>query len=104
MAEEEETQEIEKYEYLLVEYVKEISSEVTYLMLVVTSLFLYILTDLFPDKMGQGVTAIRVIGLSSLDMLRIIFILVMIGGFILFGLSNITKKKIEDKFEKIFEE
>lgn len=97
-------EEVEKYEYLLVEYVKEISNEVTYLLLIVTSLFLYILVDLFPDKMGEAQTVVRSLGLSSVDMLRLVFILLIIGGFILFGLSNYTKRNIEGKFEDIFEE
>lgn len=94
--------ETEEYEYLLVEYVKEISSEVTYLLLIVTSLFLYILVDLFPEKMGAEATATGIAGLTSVQLLRLVFILVIIGGFILFGLSNITKRKIEDKFDEMF--
>ncbi len=97
-------EEVEEYEYLLVEYVKEISNEVTYLLLIVTSLFLYILVDLFPEKMGPSKTIVRSLGLSSVDMLRLVFILLVIGGFVLFGLSNYTKRNIEGKFEDMFEE
>lgn len=96
--------EVKKYEYLLVEYVKEISNEVTYLLLIVTSLFLYILMDLFPGRIGESQTAVRLLGLNSVDMLRLVFILLIVGGFILFGLSNYTKRNIEKKFEGIFEE
>ncbi len=84
-----EIRKVETYEYLLVEYIKEISNEMTYLVLIITSLFLFVMMDTLslgiePEKFG---------------VVKLIFILMIIGGFALFGLSNITKRNIEKKFE-----
>jgi len=95
--------EIEKYEYLLVEYMKEISNEITYLLLTIVSLFLYLVVNLFQDLVATEVPEEFILGLTSVEMLRIVFILLMVGGFILFTLSSITKKNIEKKFDEIFE-
>ncbi|MFW5902640.1 MAG: hypothetical protein ACOCTT_02010 [archaeon] len=99
-----EVEETGKYEYLLVEYMKEISNEITYLLLVIVSLFLYILINLFKDVVAVDIEEEFLLGLTSIELLRIIFVILMIGGFVLFTLSNITKKNIEEKFEKIFKE
>ncbi|NYZ79781.1 hypothetical protein H0N95_00855 [Candidatus Micrarchaeota archaeon] len=88
---EKEVKQVEKYEYLLVEYLKEISNEITYLVLVVCSLFLYVMLDLLPAA-----------NTPNYEVIRIIFILLIIGGFGLFGMSNITKRRIEKRFEQIF--
>jgi len=93
-----------KYQYLLVEYMKEISNEITYLLLVIVSLFLYILINLFKDIATIEAGEEFLLGLTSVELLRIIFIILMIGGFALFTLSNITKKKIEERFEDLFKE
>ena len=87
----EEIKQVETYEYLLVEYLKEISNEMTYLITMVVSLFLYVMLDLLPLT-------------ESVDyaMLRLILVLLIVGGFGLFGLSNITKRRIERRFERIF--
>ncbi len=95
--------EIEEYEYLLVEYMKEISNEMTYLLLTIVSLFLFIVVNLFQDLVAIETSEEFLLGLSSVQMLRIVFILLMIGGFILFTLSNITKKNIEDRFSVILD-
>lgn len=89
---EREVRQVERYEYLLVEYLKEISNEMTYLVLVVSSLFLFVLLDVLP----LGVPP------EQFNVVRLVFILFIVGGFALFGLSNITKRKIEKKFELIF--
>ncbi len=83
--------EVEEYEYLLVEYLKEMSNEITYLILIVASLFMYVLLDLLPLSTNP-----------DYEIIRGVFILMIIGGFGLFGLSNMTKRKIEKKFEAIF--
>ncbi|MEM0372678.1 MAG: hypothetical protein QXO69_02450 [archaeon] len=88
---EREVKQVEKYEYLLVEYLKEISNEITYLVLIVCSLFLYVMLDLLPAA-----------DTASYEIVRIIFILLIIGGFGLFGMSNITKRRIERRFEQMF--
>lgn len=88
---EKEVKVVEKYEYLLVEYIKEISNEMTYLVLIVASLFFYVLLDFFPTIEDAGMASI----------LKIIFVLIIIGGFGFFGMSNITKRRIEKQFEKI---
>ena len=82
-------QEVESYEYLLVEYLKEISNEMTYLLLVIASLFLFIMIDFLPTT-------------ENFESLRLVFIVLIIGGFALFGLSNVTKRKIEKRFERMF--
>ena len=86
-----ELKQVETYEYLLVEYLKEISNEMTYLITMVVSLFLYIMLDLLPltESVDYG-------------MLRLILVLLIVGGFGLFGLSNITKRRIERRFERMF--
>lgn len=84
-----ELRKVETYEYLLVEYIKEISNEMTYLVLIITSLFLFVMMDSF----SLGVEA------ADFGVVKLIFILMIVGGFALFGLSNITKRTIEKKFE-----
>lgn len=86
-----EIRQVETYEYLLVEYLKEISNEMTYLITMVVSLFLYVILDFLP--LTEGV---------DYSLLRLIFVLLIVGGFGLFGLSNITKRRIEKKFEMMF--
>lgn len=88
---EREVKKIETYEYLLVEYIKEISNEMTYLVLIVVSLFLFVMSDVFPLVEPQ-----------HFNIIRLIFVLLIVGGFALFGMSNITKRRIERKFELIF--
>ena len=83
--------EVEKYEYLLVEYIKHISNELTYLLLIMASLFLFVLLDISPELIN-----------TNTDMLRIIFVVLIVGGFALFGVSSMTKRKIEKQFERIF--
>ena len=87
---EREIKQVERYEYLLVEYLKEISNEMTYLVLVIVSLFLYVMLDLIPTP-----------GIENYELVRIVFVVIIIGGFGMFGFSNITKRRIEKKFEKI---
>lgn len=94
----EEVREVEAYEYLLVEYLKEISNELTYLILIVAALFLFVLIDIIPSFVPTG----EAIGAGSYEMIRTVFILLIVLGFALFGISNITKRKIEKKFEMIF--
>jgi len=88
---EKEIEEVEKYEYLLVEYIKEISNETTYLLLIIATLFLFVLLGVSPE-------------FSSADygMIRTIFAILILGGFALFGISSMVKRKIEKRFEKIF--
>jgi len=85
-----EIEDVEKYEYLLVEYIKEISSSMTCLVLIVTTLFLFVLLDLSPQFAS-----------STYDPLRIALLLAMIGGLALFALSSLIKRKIEKKFKKV---
>ncbi len=98
-----EAKEIERYEYLTVEYLKEISNEVTYLLLTIVSLFLYILVNLFEGTITGEPETEFIMGMAPGQMIRIIFLILMIGGFLLFSLSNITKRKIEKEFNEIFE-
>jgi len=86
-----EIKKVESYEYLLVEYLKEMSNEITYLVLIVASLFMYVLLDL-----------LQLSAQPDYEIIRSIFILMIIGGFGLFGLSSMTKRKIEKKFEAMF--
>lgn len=86
-----EVKQVERYEYLLVEYLKEISNEMTYLLLIATSLFLFVLIDIVPGlTASQGYLTVK-----------IVFVILIVGGFGMFGLSNITKRRIEKRFEKI---
>ena len=86
-----EIKEVEAYEYLLVEYLKEISNEITYLLLMIVSLFLYLMIEFIqlPDTVDT-------------QLVKLVFIILTIGGFGLFGLSSFTKRKIEKKFEYMF--
>jgi uncharacterized membrane protein len=86
-----EIKDVEKYEYLLVEYIKHISNEITYLLLIMASLFLFVLIDISPQLLH-----------TNTELLRIIFVVLIVGGFALFGISSVTKRKIERKFEDIF--
>lgn len=92
---EQEIREVEAYEYLLVEYLKEISNELTYLVLIVCALFLFVLIDIMPSFVPSA-------DAGDYGMIRLVFILLIVGGFALFGVSNITKRKIEKKFELMF--
>ena len=83
-----ELQKVERYEYYLIEYLKEMSNEITYLLVVVCALFLFILTDFMPSAQ-----------MEAFSFLRTIFIVIIIGCFALFGLSAVTKRRIEKKFK-----
>jgi len=83
-------------QYLMLEYLKEMSNEITYLVLVVAALFLFMLVDIIPDLTGQA-------PIAGYTAIRTIFVLLVIGGFALFGVSNITKRKIEKRFAEILE-
>jgi uncharacterized membrane protein len=85
-----EIKQVERYEYLLIEYLKEMSHEMTYLVLIMGALFFYVLIDLFPTT------------IQSPFAMRIVFAVLICGGFVLFGLSSMTKRRIERKFERIF--
>lgn len=102
MAKKSAIEEVERYEYLLVEYVKQVSNESTYLVAVVTTLFLYMLTNLFSDKLISG-KATQIMGLTSVGLLKIVLVIIMLGGFTLFALSNYRKRKIEKRFEEVIE-
>jgi len=91
---EREIREVEGFEYLLVEYLKEISNEMTYLVLVVAALFLFVIIDIVPSVIPTPIT-------DSYQMIKLVFVLLVVGGFALFGLSNITKRRIEKRFAKI---
>ena len=86
-----EVREVETYEYLLVEYLKEISNEITYLLLMIVSLFFYLMIEFLklPDT-------------TNVNVIKLVFIILILGGFGFFGLSSYTKKKIEKKFEYMF--
>jgi len=88
---EKEIEDVEKYEYLLVEYIKEISNGMTCLVMIVTTLFLFVLLDLSPQFASP-----------DYDFVRLALILAMIGGLALFGISSLVKRKLEKKFKKIF--
>jgi len=92
---EKEVKEVEAYEYLLVEYLKEISNEITYLILIISSLFLFVLIDIIPNFSTET-------PLGGYESIKLVFILIIIGGFALFGVSGITKRRIEKKFELMF--
>ena len=87
-----EIKQVERYEYLLVEYLKEMSSEITYLLLIICSLFLFVLIDIVP---GAALN-------EDYVFIKAIFVLLICGGFALFGLSAMTKRRIERRFEAIF--
>lgn len=89
----------ERYNYLLVEYLKEMSNETTYLLLIITSLLLYILVSLFEDRMASS--TIGILGITSPNLLRIVFILLMLGGFILFTITSFSKRDIEKQLEDL---
>jgi len=86
-----EIKEVEAYEYLLVEYLKEISNEMTYLLLMIVSLFLYLIIEF-----------IQLPSTVDTEAVKLVFIILTLGGFGLFGLSSFTKRKIEKKFEYMF--
>jgi len=86
-----EVKEVETYEYLLVEYLKEISNEITYLLLMILSLFLYLMIEFL--QLPKSVDT---------EVIKLVFIILVLGGFGLFGLSSFTKRKIEKKFEYMF--
>jgi uncharacterized membrane protein len=86
-----EFKDVEKYEYLLVEYLKEMSNEMTYLMLVVVSLFLFVVIDIVPSASLENPFAIKVV-----------LVVLMAGGLILFGMTSLIKRNIERRFERIF--
>jgi uncharacterized membrane protein len=86
-----EVRKVESYEYLLVEYLKEISNEMTYLVLMICSLFLFVLIDLIPATTIENPTIVKMV-----------FVVLICGGFALYGLSSVTKRRIEQKFERMF--
>ncbi len=85
-----EIQEVERYEYLLVEYLKEMSNEMAYLLMATIALFLFVLLDVSADLAAY-----------NLDMIRLVLIAWMVGSIAMFSLSNLVKWKIEKKFKKI---
>lgn len=87
-----EIKQVERYEYLLVEYLKEMSSEIIYVLLIMGSLFLFVIIDLLPGAATN----------ENYLFVKAIFVLLMCGGFALFGLSAITKRRIERRFEAMF--
>ncbi|MBS3060682.1 MAG: hypothetical protein J4432_04195 [DPANN group archaeon] len=78
------------YDYLLVEYLKEISNEITYISLITSSIFILLLLDIFQPA-----------GIESFDLIRLIFIVFIVGGFFLYALSSWTKRRIEASFRAI---
>jgi len=88
---EDQVYEVERYEYLLLEYLKEMSNEITYLLIIICGLFLFLVMDLAPAAQLSG----------SIETLKTAFIVIIIGCFALFGLSSITKRRIEGRFKAI---
>ena len=78
------------YEYLLIEYLKEISNEITYTILITTSLFILLMLDIFQPK-----------NIQSFELIRTVFIVFIVGGFFMYGLSSWTKRRIENRFNNI---
>ena len=85
-----EIEEVERYEYLLVEYLKEMSNEMAYLLMATIALFLFVLLDVSAD-----------LAVYNLDMIRLVLIAWMVGSIAMFSLSNLVKWNIEKKFKKI---
>ncbi len=82
------------FNYLLVQYLKEMSNELTYLLLVVAALFLFMIIDVIPDITGEPMIA-------SYAAIRAVFIILVVGGFFMFGISNATKRRIERQMLRI---
>ncbi len=82
------------FNYLLVQYLKEMSNELTYLLLVVAALFLFMILDVLPEITGRP-------PIESYSAVRTVFIILVVGGFFLFGISNATKKRIEKQMIRI---
>ncbi len=85
-----EIEEVERYEYLLVEYLKEMSNEMAYLLMATIALFLFVLLDVSAD-----------LAIYNLDMIKLVLVAWMIGSIAMFSLSSLVKWKIEKKFKKI---
>jgi hypothetical protein len=85
-----EIEEVERYEYLLVEYLKEMSNEMAYLLMATIALFLFVLLDVSVD-----------LAVYNLDMIKLVLIAWMVGSIAMFSLSSLVKWKIEKKFKKI---
>ncbi len=89
---EREVQEVEKFELLLVRYLREISNQITYLMIIVSSIFLLILVDLGPQFLADT---------RVFDAARLVLVILIVGGFMLFAGSSSMKRKIEKRFEDV---
>lgn len=89
---EKEVREVEKFELLLVRYLREISNQVTYLMVIVSSLFLLVLVDLGPATIPDT---------RLFEMARLVLIILVVGGFMLFVGSSSRKRRIEKRFEQV---
>ena len=85
-----EIEEVERYEYLLVEYLKEMSNEMAYLLMATIALFLFVLLDVSAD-----------LAVYNLDIIKLVLIAWMVGSIAMFSLSSLIKWKIEKKFKKI---
>ena len=85
----EEIKEVEKYEFLLIEYLKEMSNELTYLLIIACSIFLFLMIDMLPAAQT-----------GEFETLKTIFIIIILGCFGLFGFSAVTKRKIEERFKR----
>ena len=85
-----EIEEVERYEYLLVEYLKEMSNEMAYLLMATIALFLFVLLDVSADLAAY-----------NLDMIKLVLVAWMVGSIAMFSLSSLVKWKIEKKFKKI---
>jgi len=83
-------EEVERYEYLLVEYLKEMSNEMAYLLMATIALFLYVLLGVSADFAAY-----------NMDIIRIVLIAWMVGSIAMFALSSLVKWNIEKKFKKI---
>jgi len=86
----EEIHEVQRYEYLLLEYLKEMSNEITYLLIIVCGLFLFLAMDFIPAAQA-----------GDFALMKTAFIIIIIGCFALFGLSTVTKRRIENRFKSI---
>ncbi len=85
-----EIEEVERYEYLLVEYLKEMSNEMAYLLMATIALFLFVLMDVSAD-----------LAVYNLDIIKLVLVVWMVGSIAMFSLSSLVKWNIEKKFKKI---
>lgn len=82
-----------EFDYLLVEYLKRASNETSFLLLIITSLLFFVLINLFPASLtsvGQNVETIR-----------LVFVILILGGFAMFGKATLEKRDIEKKLLQI---